>query len=84
MAAQVILRRYSANSYEDALDSFESELQSLAVQGWFPTAQSWGWDAVTSVGFIFGGSSWRPGRGTLAVTYRRDESPTVDYRDPER
>jgi hypothetical protein len=68
----VVLRRYLAETYREALAAYEADLQSMASAGWFPVAQSWGWDAIASAGFIFGGSSWKPGSGILAVTYRRD------------
>ena len=48
----------------------------MADAGWFPIAQVWGWDAVGSVGFLVSGSHWKPGQGTLAVTYRRSPAAT--------
>lgn len=71
----VVLRRYFADSYAEALTAYEADLLSMASADWYPVAQSWGWDAVGSIGFLVSGSSWKPGPGILAVTYRRD--PTV-------
>ncbi len=68
----VVLRRYAAPSYDEALTEYEVDLPRMAGAGWYPVAQSWGWDTVGSAGFLFGGSSWKPGPGTLAVTYRRE------------
>ena len=61
----VVVRRYAARTYEEDLDS-------MADAGWYPVATVWGWDSVGSAGVLFGGSSWKPGDGTLAVTYRPD------------
>jgi hypothetical protein len=66
----VRLRRYAAESYDSALDAFEADLERLAEAGWFPIAQCWGWDSESSAAWLVGGSSWKPGPGTLAVTYR--------------
>ena len=71
----VMLRRYQGSTYESALLAYEADLDGLARTGWFPVAQSWGWDATGSAGWLISGSSWKPGPGTLAVTYRRDERP---------
>jgi hypothetical protein len=68
----VVLRRYIADSYDEALTAYETDLLSMAAADWFPVAQSWGWDAVGSIGFLVSGSSWKPGPGILAVTYRRE------------
>jgi hypothetical protein len=70
----MILRRYTATTYESALRAFEADLPGNAESGYFPVAQSWGWDPETSAGFLVGGSSWKPGIGTLAVTYRLERS----------
>ena len=70
----VALRRYTADSFDEALTAYEADLPGLAMAGWYPVAQVWGWDSVGSAGVLFGGSSWKPGPGTLAVTYRRDEA----------
>ena len=69
---QVVLRRYEADSYAAALDIFEADLPGMADAGWFPIGQVWGWDSVGSAGWLISGSSWKPGPGTLAVTYRRE------------
>jgi hypothetical protein len=66
-----LVRRYTANSFEDALNAYESNLRDLADLGFRPVSQVWGWDTTSSSGWLFGGSSWKPGRGTLAVTYWR-------------
>jgi hypothetical protein len=68
----VIVRRYYAHSYDEALAFYEEDLASMADAGWYPVASTWGWDTVTSAGVLIGGSSWKPGDGTLAVTYRAD------------
>jgi hypothetical protein len=60
---EVILRRYTGPSDESALSMY--------------VAQGGGWDATSSPGFLVGGSSWKPGPGTLAVTYRRDDRPSA-------
>jgi hypothetical protein len=70
----VILRRYPARTFENALDVYEADLAGMTSEGWIPVAQVWGWDPVGSAGWFVGGSHWKPGDGTLAVTYRR-ESP---------
>ena len=67
-----MLRRYQGSTFEAALLAYEADLDGQAQAGWFPVAQSWGWDAVGSAGWLISGSSWKPGPGTLAVTYRRD------------
>jgi hypothetical protein len=74
--ADVIVRRYPGATFEGALELYEADLASMADAGWFPIAQVWGWDAVGSVGFLVSGSHWKPGQGTLAVTYRRSPAPT--------
>ena len=66
----LILRRYTAVTYESALHAYEADLRGMAESGYFPVAQSWGWDAQSSSGWVVGGSSWKPGIGTLAVTFR--------------
>jgi hypothetical protein len=68
--SSVVVRRYVADSHELALEAYESDLPDMAGAGWFPVAQSWGWDTTSSAGWLVGGSSWKPGPGTLAVTYR--------------
>jgi hypothetical protein len=68
----VLLRRYPGFTYDSALDAYEADLLGMARAGYFPVGQSWGWDPETSIGFVVGGSSWKPGMGTLAVTYRRE------------
>ena len=68
----VVVRRYAARTYEEALAFYEEDLDSMADAGWYPVATVWGWDSVGSAGVLFGGSSWKPGDGTLAVTYRPD------------
>jgi hypothetical protein len=69
----VTLRRYVGMTYESALNDYERDLAIKAESGWYSVAQSWGWDTMTSSGWLVGGSSWKPGPGTLAVTYRREE-----------
>jgi hypothetical protein len=69
----VTLRRYVGMTYESALDDYERDLSRMAESGWYPVAQSLGWDTTTSSGWLVGGSSWKPGPGTLAVTYRRED-----------
>ena len=66
-----MVRRYTADSFQEALDAYESNLRDLADLGYRPVSQVWGWDTTSSAGWVFGGSSWKPGRGTLAVTYWR-------------
>lgn len=68
----MLLRRYTGLTYKSALDTYEADLRPMADAGYFPVAQSWGWDTTNSPGWLVGGSSWKPGPGTLAVTYRRD------------
>jgi hypothetical protein len=68
----VTLRRYPGRTYEAALDLYEADLPGMAEASWFPVGQVWGWDAVGSAGWLLSGSSWKPGEGTLAVTYRRE------------
>jgi hypothetical protein len=70
----VVMRRYTAMGYESALRAYEADLGGMAESGYFPVGQSWGWDAETSTGFLVGGSSWKPGIGTLAVTYRLERT----------
>ena len=70
----VMLRRYPGTTYESALDTYEADLDGLAKAGWFPVATAWGWDTVGSAGWLISGSSWKPGPGTLAVTFRRAEA----------
>jgi hypothetical protein len=64
------MRRYTAMGYESALRADAADLRGMAESDCFPVRQSWGWDAETSTGFLVGGSSWKPGIGTLAVTDR--------------
>ena len=73
--AEVTLRRYVAMSFDEALADYEHDLPAMADAGYFPIAQAWGWDTTTSAGWLVGGSSWKPGPGTLAVTYRRERKP---------
>jgi hypothetical protein len=68
----VLLRRYSGFTYDSALDTCEADLLGMVRAGYFPVGQAWGWDPETSIGFVVGGSSWKPGMATLAVTYRRE------------
>lgn len=63
------VRRYSADSFREAIDAYEASLADLAVIGYRPVSQVWGWDARSSGGWLVGGSHWKPGRGTLVVTY---------------
>jgi hypothetical protein len=70
-ASDYLVRRYTADSFEEALNAYEANLSDLADLGYWPVSQVWGWDTTSSVGWILGGSSWKPGRGTLAVTYWR-------------
>ena len=69
-----IVRRYTGSSYRGALDQYESDLPGMAAQGYVPVSQSWGWDPVSSAGWLVSGSHWKPGPGILAVTFRRDAS----------
>ena len=71
----VVLRRYPSYSYESALDAYTADLLPMAEAGYFPVGQSWGWNAEGDATVLLGGSSWRPGLGTLAVTFRRDPDP---------
>ena len=77
---QFVLRRYTGASYAAALDLYEADLEGMAGRGYVPVAQSWGWDAQGSAGWLVSGSSWKPGPGILAVTFRRDpvQAPTVE------
>ena len=75
--AQVLLRRYAAGTYEGALDIYEADLPGMSEAGWFPVGQVWGWGAVGSAGWLVSGSSWKPGDGTLAVTYRWEPRTAV-------
>ncbi len=68
----VLLRRYPARTYEAALDAYAADLLAMAEAGYYPVGQSWGWDVEGDATVIVGGSSWRPGLGTLAVTFRHD------------
>jgi hypothetical protein len=68
----VVIRRYTSRSYDEAIDAYEVDLAAMADAGRFPVGQSWGWDAVGSAGWLVSGSHWKPADGTLAVTYRRD------------
>jgi hypothetical protein len=70
-ATDYLVRRYTADSFREAVDAYEANLRDLADLGYRPVTQVWGWDTTSSAGWIFGGSSWKPGRGTLAVTYWR-------------
>ena len=74
---QFILRRYTGASYASALDLYEADLEAMAAQGYVPVAQSWGWDAEGSAGWLVSGSHWKPGPGMLAVTYRKDPKPAT-------
>jgi hypothetical protein len=66
------LRRSVSSSFEEALAAYEADLAQMAGAGFVPIAQVWGWDTERSPGWLVGGSSWRPGPGTLAVTFRRE------------
>jgi hypothetical protein len=74
----LMLRRYQAATFENALEIYEADLPGMAESGWFPVGQVWGWDAVGSAGWLVSGSHWKPGDGTLAVTYRREPRPGPD------
>lgn len=75
--AQLTLRRYPADTFEGALELYEADLPHMAEAGWFPVGQVWGWDAVGSAGWLVSGSHWKPGDGTLAVTYRLEHQLAV-------
>jgi hypothetical protein len=69
----VLLRRYPSHSYDSALEAYSADLLPMAESGYFPVATTWGWDAAgAGAEWFLGGSSWKPGPGTLAVTYRRE------------
>ena len=72
---EYLVRRYTADSFLEAVDSYEAALPDLTTLGYRPVSQVWGWDTTSSAGWLFGGSSWKPGRGTLVVTYWRVERP---------
>ncbi len=74
-AAELLLRRYEARSFGDALDLYEADMAGMTQAGYVPVATTWGWETEGSAGWLVGGSSWRPGPGTLAVTWRRDPRP---------
>ena len=77
----VLLRRYEASHYGTALDAYAADLLPMAEGGYFPVATTWGWDTQGSAGeWFLGGSSWKSGPGTLAVTYRRDVTPPAGDR----
>jgi hypothetical protein len=73
--SSAVLRRYAAMSFKAALDLYEADLEGMAEAGWYPVATAWGWDTESSAGWLVGGSSWKPGPGTLAVTFRTDPGP---------
>ena len=73
LAPAYLVRRYADVSFEAAVAAYEAELPGLAEQGYRPVTQVWGWETRTSAGWLVGGSSWKPGPGTLAVTYWRTE-----------
>lgn len=74
---RLILRRYQGSSFDSAPHAYEAELDALADAGWYPVASTWGWDTERAgVEWFLGGSSWMPGPGTLAVTFRREETPS--------
>jgi hypothetical protein len=50
---------------------YEPDLNAMVDAGFVPVGQVWGWDTQGSAGWLVGGSSWKPGPGTLAVTCRR-------------
>jgi hypothetical protein len=64
-----IVVRYREDSFEETVDAYEADLANLASQGYQPVSQVWGWDTTSSAGWVLGGSSWKPGGGTLVVTY---------------
>jgi len=68
----VLLRRYPSFTDDGALDAYAADMISMAEAGSFPVGQSRGWDPEGSAAVLVGGSSWKPGMGTLAVTYRLD------------
>jgi hypothetical protein len=69
-----VVIRYEADSFEGALDTYEADLPSYVARGYQPATQVWGWDTKSTADWLVGGSSWKPGRGTLAVTYQRTEA----------
>jgi hypothetical protein len=78
-ALPVVLRRYESPSYRTALDAYAADLLVMARGGYFPVATTWGWDSEGATAeWLLGGSSWKPGPGTLAVTYRRDGASAGD------
>ena len=66
-----LVRRYTGDSFDQAIAAYEAALPDLATLGYRPVSQVWGWDSTLSAGWLFGGSSWKPGPGTLVVTYWR-------------
>jgi hypothetical protein len=74
----VLLRRYPSPSFNAALDAYAADLLAMAEAGYFPVATTWGWSVEGDSSVLLGGSSWRPGPGMLAVTFRRDVAPRVD------
>ena len=70
--SELILKRYQAGTFEHALEIYEADLPGMAEAGWLPVGQVWGWDATSSAGWLVSGSHWKPGDGTLAVTYCRE------------
>jgi hypothetical protein len=75
-AADYLVRRYTAKSFLEAVSAYEANMADLAAQGYRPVSQVWGWDMISSAGFLFGGSSWKPGHGTLVVTYWYTREPS--------
>jgi hypothetical protein len=75
-AADYIVVRYREASFEEAVDAYEADLANLATQGYQPVSQVWGWDTTSSAGWVLGGSSWKPGPGTLVVTYWYTREPS--------
>ena len=71
-----LVRRYTGESFQEAVDAYEASLPALATMGYRPVSQVWGWDTTSSAGWVLGGSSWKPGRGTLVVTYWYTREPS--------
>jgi hypothetical protein len=68
-----LIRRSSGGSFRKVIDAHEAALPDLATLGYRPISQVWGWDTTSSAGWLFGGSSWKPGFGTLVMTHWRTD-----------